>query len=99
MTSALIVIATVNKAETEALKTYSSGVPSLIKTFGGKVIHKYFVKELIMSDEAPEVVTVIEFPEKESINNFFNCEDYKALIPSREKAFSHLELLICDTGE
>ncbi|MFK5914669.1 MAG: DUF1330 domain-containing protein [Woeseiaceae bacterium] len=99
MTATLIVLATVNKQESNALKIYSAGVTDLMKTFGGNVIQKYFVQKIIMDDEAPEVVTVIEFPEMESINNFFNCEGYNRLLASREKGFSNLQLLICDTGE
>ena len=48
----------------------------------------------MIGNEAPTFIAVMEFPNVEAISEVFDSEEYKKLIPYREKAFSNVEAYI-----
>jgi len=57
-------------------------------------IATYDVERVLDGGIGPEVFVVISFPHQDSISNFFNDSSYKAIIPLRDRAFSHLKFYI-----
>jgi len=43
------------------------------------------------------MVLVMDFDSKEAVTSMFESEDYKALIPGRDKGFSEMNIMV--TGE
>lgn len=86
--------ATPNPDEKDALKTYLSRVPDLIKLHGGVPIATYDVERAFDGGITPKVFTVVSFPSRESIDNLFSDEAYKAIVPIRDRGFRHLRFYV-----
>lgn len=90
----MIVNATPNPEEQEAYEYYVSNAGPLFKKFGGMPLAKYKISEAIVGTQMTQVVVVMQFPNDEAIKNVFDSEAYKALLPSRDKAFTALNVFI-----
>lgn len=86
--------ATPSSSENAALKAYLSQASILIKQYGGVPIATYDVEKAMDERSVPGVINVLSFPSRESIAAFFNDANYLAILPLREKAFSHLRFFI-----
>ena len=90
----LIIVATVNPNGKEELSHYLEKVGSLYKIAKAKPVNKFKVTKLLIGDYTPSLVSIMEFPNMASLNEVFESDAYKKLIPYREKAFSKLEAYI-----
>ena len=86
--------ATPNPNEMDALKSYLSQVPAIIQQHGGIPIATYDVECALDTDDSPEVFVVVSFPSREAIDNVFADIAYKAIVPLRDRGFSHLRFYI-----
>ena len=92
----LVVTAKVNKANMENLKSYLEQAGPLTAKFGGQGIARYKTIQEIQGEQSPELISVTEFPDVDSINQMVNSDDYKALNELRANVFSKLNLMICE---
>lgn len=90
----MIVKAVLNQMEMEAFKVYSDRSAPLFKNAGGLPVAKYKIEQQIVGDEDLHIVVVMQFPDKQSIEDIFESEAYKNLLPYRDKAFTQLEVYI-----
>jgi len=86
--------ATPNPDEEEALQAYLSKAPKVIQAHGGVSIATYDVEKALDDTNHPAVFIVVSFPTRDAIDNLFTDEAYKALIPQRDKGFSHLRFYV-----
>ena len=86
--------ATPNPKERLAMQTYYARVPSLMRAHGGVPIANYDVEKALDELESPAMFSVVSFPTRESIAQFFDDIAYKAMVPIRNKAFSHLRFYV-----
>ena len=82
--------ATPNLDEREALIDYLNKVPQIVKRYGGVPIATYDVERTLDPLESPAMFIVMSFPSRDSIDDFFHDEAYQAIVPLRDKGFSHL---------
>ena len=92
----LIIEATANPENPEALKSYLSSAPVITKEYGGVAVAKYNVETALDEADKPSMVAVMSFPDRASIENLFNDPEYKKLIPLRDLAFSDVRFFICN---
>lgn len=92
----MVVNATPNPNEQEAYEYYASKVGPIFKKHGGIPYKKFKVLETIIGNENTQIVAVMEFPDKDAIINAFASEDYKILLPYRNKALSNLSVFIAN---
>ncbi|MTI32139.1 DUF1330 domain-containing protein [Xanthovirga aplysinae] len=90
----LIIVAKINPKESEALTHYLGNVGKLFEQVKAKPVGRYQISEASIGEYTPSAVTVVEFPNKEAVNEVFDSEAYKELLPYREKAFTKLEAYI-----
>ena len=88
----LIVNATPNPNETEALAYYSEHAGAILKEHGGNLIGKYSIGSSVTDKKLETNVMVMEFEDDKIITTLNNCKHYKALIPYRDKAFSQISI-------
>lgn len=91
----LIIIAFVNLNEKEAFEYYRSQIRAKYELVGAKPV-KYPIKHGVIGKEKPDFIMVVEFPNQEALEQLFNSEDYKKLIPYRKKAFTDLKVFISE---
>jgi len=92
--SVMIVSATPNRSEMEAMKYYSKHAKKLLFAAGGKPIGGYKVSEEVYGKNSPALFFIVEFPNELAIRNFLNSREYKKLIPYRDKAFEKVNIYI-----
>jgi len=90
----LIIVAKINPAEKEALNQYLEGVAQLYQQVGAQSINKYKISEASIGEYTPSIISIMQFPNKESLDNVFESTAYQALIPFRDKAFLKVESYI-----
>lgn len=90
----LTILASVNQAEKEALSAYLEGVAPLYKKVNANPVIKSKFSESFIGNEEASLVSVMEFPTRAAVDEVFNSNAYKALLPLREKAFTRLEAYI-----
>lgn len=90
----LFIEATPNMAERDALQSYLSQVPAIVERHAGVPIATYDVEKTLDDQDAPSVYAVISFPSRPAIDAFFADNAYQAIVPTRNKAFSHLRFHI-----
>ena len=88
----LVVTATPNPHEMEAVKDYLQEVLPLLLGAGGKPVKRLKVDELIHGTPCG-MVLVMDFDSNEAINNLFESEEYAALIPVRNQGFIEMNIL------
>lgn len=86
--------ATPNPNEKEALQSYLSQAPRLIQAHGGVPIATYDVERALDDANSPDVFVVVSFPNRDAIDNFFADSAYQAIVPVRDRGFSHLRFFI-----
>jgi len=92
----LIIEATANPENPEALKSYLSTAPVITKKYGGVLVVKYNVETVLDEGDKPGVVVVMSFTDRTSIDGLFNDPAYKKLIPLRDLGFSKIRYFICN---
>ena len=92
----LVVTAKINKANMENLKPYLEQAGPLTEKFNGQGVAKYKTIQELEGEQSPELMSVTEFPNVDSINQMMNSDDYKALDELRASVFSKLNLMICE---
>lgn len=90
----LIIIGFLNPLEKEAFDHYSASINVLYQEVGATVTDRFPILKTALGDEKPDFILVVEFPNQEALQKLFSSEEYKVLIPFREKAFEKLNAFI-----
>ena len=90
----LMIEATPNMSEMEALQSYQSQVPAIAKKFGAAPVVSYNVEAALDGGEKPAIFAVLSFPSRDAIESLFKDPGYETLIPLRDRGFSHVRFFI-----
>lgn len=89
----LIVTATPNPNEMEALKEYQQKATALLEGGGGKNLQRYEIQSSVVGG-ARKIVALLDFESTDVIEGILNSPEYQAIIPLRDKGFANLEIHI-----
>ncbi|PKG42912.1 DUF1330 domain-containing protein [Psychroflexus sp. MES1-P1E] len=92
----LIIVATINPNEKEAMAHYLVGVGKLYEEVHAKSVGKYKVTKASIGNYTPSFVSIMEFDNMAALNQVFDSQTYQALISYRYKAFLKLEAYISE---
>ena len=70
--------------DSEILAEYSAEAAPIIKNFGGRVLFKVGSDNILRGTDPLPRIAVFEFPDSESLNAFYNSDDYQALAVKRD---------------
>ncbi|WP_420574932.1 DUF1330 domain-containing protein [Kordia sp.] len=90
------IVGTINPEGKEQLSHYIEKVGDLYKKVNAKPVNKFKVTKPLIGEYTPNIVSIMEFPDMDSLNAVFESQAYKELIPYREKAFAKLEAYISE---
>jgi len=90
----LMVEATPNPNEPEAMVSYLGQAPVITKRHGGVPVATYDVQSVMDNNDKAAVFAVISFPSRIAIGELFSDPAYVALIPERDRGFSHLRYYV-----
>jgi len=90
----LMVEATPNPNDKEAMVSYLGQAPAITKKHGGVPVATYDVQSVMDDSDKAAVFAVISFPTRAAIGALFSDSAYLALIPERDRGFSHLRYYV-----
>ncbi|MEA1785465.1 DUF1330 domain-containing protein [Arenibacter sp. GZD96] len=90
----MIVNAVLIPEQKEAFAEYSEKSALIFKNAGAVPVGKYKVSKTLVGTRSPQLIAIMEFPDQGTIEDVFNSESYKNLIPLRDQAFKELEVFI-----
>lgn len=88
----LVVTAMPNPAEMEAMQAYLKGAGPLLMAAGGELIKRVKVQSAITGKPPHGVVLLMDFPDRTRVEAMFASEEYKALLPNRNKGFASIDI-------
>lgn len=93
MSATLVVTGTPNPSEMEAVQAYLQGVMPLLMGAGATLVKRLKVAQVV-NGVASGMVLVMDFPSEDAAADLFASEAYKALIDTRDKGFTEMNILI-----
>ena len=88
----LIVNATPNLENQEAIQAYTGGVLPMLQNAGGKSLKRAKLASIIKGKANYPMFLFMEFDDASRISELFESEAYQQLIPHRDKAFKELNI-------
>ena len=68
------------------LKEYTDAAPATVIRFGGQLIFRGEVSDSLSGQPKHDSAVVLEFPDSESVNDWYQSADYQSLIENRDAA-------------
>lgn len=84
MSAFLVIPTTVH--DMEKFKLYLESAGPIIASYKGKFLIRGKVNNVIYGKHEQEFTAIIQFPDQEAINAFYNSSEYQKLIPNRDEA-------------
>lgn len=78
------VVANVSIKNAEGYAGYSKQVPETVSRWGGRFIVRGGAIETLDGDWSPKRLVVIEFPDVETARNWYQSQEYQAIVPIRQ---------------
>lgn len=94
MSVVMIVNAKINKNEKQAVSSYVEKAGILFKSVGAKPLNKYLILDKIVGEIQPDLISITEFSNVETLKCVFASEEYQRLLTLRNKAFIDLIVFI-----
>lgn len=94
MAAYVVVLAQPRSDKSEQLARYAEATEPLRVAAGGKIVFRGPVNKTIAGEDFATMAIVLEFPDAEAAQSFFNDDAYQAQIPVRDESFSRLQIHI-----
>ena len=78
---------TINPDEPEAQHEYFTTAMQLIEKSGAKLVQKIELGQPVIGEQLSELLMLVEYANEDAVNSVFESDEYKAIIPARDKAF------------
>jgi len=92
----LVVTSSPNPEELQSLQAYVEGVMPLLLNLGGTVIKRSKITDVYHGKQSFTFLLVMDFPSQKALTEMFDSEEYKALIPKRNKGFIDIDILYAE---
>ena len=91
----LVVTAVPNPSEMESVHAYLHGVMPLLMGAGGTLVRRLKTSKVVNGRPAG-MVLVMDFAAADAVAAMFDSDDYRALVPARDKGFTEMNILIAE---
>jgi uncharacterized protein (DUF1330 family) len=89
----LVVTAVPNPNEMESVQEYLQGVLPLLTGAGGTVVRRLRTNKVVNGRPAG-MVLVMDFDSADTVETMFESDEYRALVPVRDRGFAEMNILI-----
>lgn len=89
----LVVTAIPNPNEMESVQEYLQAVLPLFIGAGGKLVKRLKLDKVILGNPSG-MVLVMDFDSAAAVTTMFESDEYKALIPIRDRGFAEMNILL-----
>ncbi len=84
----IFAMVTFNETQAHALAKYLEITEPLLARSGAKIVERLCLEDEIVGDRPAQSVIIVEYPDRDAVNQVFSSEEYAAAIPFRDAAFS-----------
>ncbi len=91
----MVITAVVNKANIAELPSYLEQIQPIFAKNGAKPIGRYKTKQNLTGTDSPEIISIFEFDNTDTINTMVQSEEFTGLSNLRARVFSKLNMMIC----
>jgi len=88
----LVVTAMPNPEEQASMQAYIQAVTPLLKAAGGEGVKRLKVQGAATGKPPHGIVLIMDFPDRARAEALFASEEYKALVPGRDKGFASIDI-------
>jgi|SRR5215469_2763047 len=99
MGATIIVEAVFRTGFEEYFQEYSALVRGYLEKHGGQVIRRQRIERKLYGEDKPDLLMVIDFPQREVAERIFFEPEYLNIIPLRDKVFSRFEMYLAPFGD
>ncbi|MFV2039444.1 MAG: DUF1330 domain-containing protein [Acidimicrobiales bacterium] len=92
----LIAVTTSREGHNDDLRSYVDQAVPMLLGAGGQVVKRLAVTDVVAGGSKAANVLVMDFPDAQTVRAVFDSDGYKALIPVRDRAFEHIDILITE---
>ena len=92
----LIVLSVARPGEETALQEYVEQVMPLLFDAGGAVVKRIGISDTVAGGPDTGFIFIMDFDSAASMRTVFDSDEYAALIPIRDKAFTQIDILITE---
>jgi uncharacterized protein (DUF1330 family) len=78
---------------------YSARVRQYLEKHGRQVIRRQRVERTLYGDNQPDLVMMIDFPDRDVAERIFFAPEYLGIIPLRDKVFSRFAMYLAPFGD
>jgi len=78
---------------------YSGRVRRYLEKHSGEVIRRQRIDRVLYGTDRPDLVMVIDFPDRAVAESIFFAQEYLDLIPLRDRVFSRFAMYLADFGD
>jgi uncharacterized protein (DUF1330 family) len=89
----VVISGNVNPDGKEALGAYAQKANPMTVKAGG-VVQFYEILGHIAGNTNPQMFAIVEFPNGAAVHSLYDSEEYKALIPDRDKGLTNLNIYV-----
>lgn len=90
----MVVLAVPNPAAMEDMETYLTKVHPILDKYGGEHVFRGQTDKAVIGNASFGIILVMNFDSAETIVKMFDSPEYKALIPSRDRGFLKMDVVI-----
>ena len=91
----LVVTAVPNPNEMESVQEYLQGVLPLLMGAGGTLVRRLKTDKVVNGRPAG-MVLVMDFDSPDAVSDLFESNEYRALVPVRDRGFEEMNILIAN---
>lgn len=96
MTVTVLAMITMAENQGAALSRYLEVTAPLLERANAVVTQMFTLNEAVVGHRPAKRVIMVEYPNREAVDLVFNSDEYKALIPMRDIAFSSYDISIAE---
>ena len=95
----IIVEGTFQKGYEKHFTIYSEKIRDFLKQHNAIVVRRQLIKETLFGDDNPNLIMLIDFPNKHIAKGVFIGEEYNSIIPLRNKVFKTFKMYLAELGD
>lgn len=95
----IIVEGTFQEDYEKYFQEYSSIIKLYLEQFNAVIIRRQLIEQTLYGDASPDLVMIIDFPDKEIAQKIFFEPAYLSLIPLRDKIFKVFKMYLAKYGD
>lgn len=92
----VVALLEIRKGELDALAAYLEGSLPILESAGAKIVQRFELTEPILGKSTSRAIVIVEYPNREAIDEVFASKAYRALIPIRDRAFSSYDVSVVE---